>query len=206
MADEEWFETIEIGGKLVPHVSKFLRKNFSVSRESIEQQWRSWTNRRKLEFAGAFSAKGELNDDDQSVLDFIMENGDATVWRTIALSVVKHRDRDRALVFLLDRVKEGSRPLANYYQALEMLHATESVLNLKEVFSRHLLEIDRHPSLQSWGDRFIYLDYLSCCAALFTLTGEEDYRGNLRKMLQHRDETITKMTRMIAKTSGIAIE
>jgi len=203
--DKQWFETAEIGGKPVPHVSKFLRKDFRVSREFIEERWPLWTDREKLKFAGAFSAKGELNGADQTLLDFLMENGDWQIWNTIALSVVNHRDRNCAVLFLLQRVREKRKPLANYYQALEALRSSECVPDLVEALLRHRVEIDQHPVLESWGDRFVYLDYLACSATLFTVTGEEEYRSNLRGMLEHTDETIRKMARMIASKSGIAI-
>jgi hypothetical protein len=204
--DEPWFETAVIGGKQIPHVSKFLRTDFTVSREFIEERWHLWTQKERVEFAGAFAAKGELNDHDQRLLDFLMENGDWQVWSTIALSLVKYRDRNRAIAFLMEGVRQWRHPLANYYQALEILRASECVPDLKAALSKHQVEIDQHPALESWGDRFIYLDYLSCSATLFRVTGEEEYRFNIMKMLAHPDETIGKMTRMIASTSGISIE
>ncbi|MGA7634060.1 MAG: hypothetical protein WCB11_25120 [Terriglobales bacterium] len=205
-AQEEWFETVQVGEKRIPHVSKFLRKDFTVSRESIEERWSLWTHKEKLRFVAAFSAKGQLNDADQRLLDFLMENGDWQISNAIALSVVNHRDRNRAVTFLLQMLKEERKPLANYYQALEILRAAECVPDLKAAFLKHRAEIDQHPTLETWGDRFIYLDYLSCSATLFTVTGEEEYRSNLIRMLEHPDEAIKKMTRMVASTSGIAIE
>jgi hypothetical protein len=203
--NEQWFETVELGGKRTPHVSKFLRKDFTVSREFVEQRWNLWTHTERLRFAGAFSAKGQVNDADQKLLDFLMENGDSEIWGTIALAVAKHRNLNKAAVFLLQRVREGQKPLANYYQALGILRASECVPDLKEALSKHQVEVDQHPVLQSWGDRFIYLDYLSCSATLFTLTGEQEYKLNLKRMLEHRDESIRKMTQMIASTRGIGL-
>lgn len=204
--DEQWFETVEIGGKRIPHVSKFLRSDFTVSIEFVEARWSVWTSKQKLEFAGALAAKGEPKVEDEKLVDFLIENGNCQIWSTIALLVAKRRDHRRALMFLEKCVKEGQKPLANYYQALEMLGAPECVPYLKEAMSKHKVETEQHPALESWGDRFVYLDYLSCSATLFKFTDEEEYRSNIRRMLGHPDETVRKMARMIASTREITLD
>jgi len=202
---EEWFETVQVGEKRLRHMSKFLRKDFVVAKDHLEEQWPVWTREQRLKFAGAFSARAELNDDDQRVLDFLMDNGDPEIWCTIALSVARHRDRNRATEFLLKRVKEDGGPLSNYYQALGMLPTQECVPVLKAALLNHRREVELHPSLQSWGDRFFYLDYLSCSATLFKITGLEEYRANIEGMLLHPDEAIRKMIRMVASSSNISL-
>jgi hypothetical protein len=204
-AREEWFETVQIGDKRHRYVSKFLRKDFTVARELLDEQWKCWAREERLKFAGAFAARSELNDDDQQLLCFLLENGGPEVWSTVALSITKLRDRDHGLTFLLARVKEGIRPLANYYQALEVLATPACVPVLKEALLKHRQEVELHPSLKAWGDRFIYLDYLSCSATLLAVTGQEQYRANLEQMLNHRDEAIRKMVRVVAMTSNIKL-
>jgi hypothetical protein len=201
--DEEWFESVWYEGRRIPHVSRFSRKDFVVSAEVVEARWFSWTSEEKGRFASAFSERVELDDNDQRVLDFLMENGDARVYRAIAISAARHRDRGRAVDFLLTRVKERVRPLANYYQAIGSLLASECVPALREALSSHREEIALHPTLQIWDDRFIYLDYLSCAATLLTITGQEEYRAYLSEMRSHRDEVIRQMVRMVATQSNI---
>jgi len=202
---EEWFEPVQIGDRRFRHVSKFFRKDFVVSREFVEGQWHAWTREQRLKFAGAFAARAELNDDDQGVLDFLMDKGYPEVWCTIALSVARHRDPSRATDFLLKRVKEDSGPLSNYYQALEMVQTQECVPVLRAALLKHRQQVELHPSLQSWGDRFFYLDYLSCSATLFKITGQEEYRINIQGMLQHPNEVIRNMARMVATSSNISL-
>jgi hypothetical protein len=203
--NEEWFESRVPGTKGITRVSRFLRNDFSVSRRLLEEKWHLWTNEERLRFAGAFSARGELRHDDQGLLDFLMENGTPQIWMTIALLVSKHKDKDYALKFLLERVKEGVAPLANYYQALEMLVDSRSASALEEALSRHRADVDSHPNPRSKTERFIYWDYLYCSAALFRITGREEYRATIRKMLQHPDETVRKMVPLVASSNGIAI-
>jgi hypothetical protein len=202
---EEWFETVVAGEKVLRHMSKFLRSDFVVSREFLEAQWHAWNPEEKLKFSGAFSARAELKDEDQRVLDFLMDNGDSEIWCTIALSVARHRDRNRAIEFLLRRVNEDQGPHANYYQALAMLRSLESVPILQVALLQHRRQVELHPSLETWGDRFFYLDYLSCSATLFKITGMQEYRSNIEAMLEHPDQAIRKMVRMIASSTDITL-
>jgi hypothetical protein len=200
---EEWFESVWQEGRRIPHVSKFTRKDFVVSVEVVKARWFSWTSEEKGKFASAFSQRLEMDDNDQRVLDFLMDNGEQAVWRAIALAVTRHRNRSRAISFLSARIAEGMRPIANFYQALGMLSAAECAPILQEALSRHQQEIEAHSSISAWQDRFIYLDYLSCCATLFLITQQEGYKDNLEKMLQHSDRIVRQLAHTVATTSGL---
>jgi len=200
-----WYETVEIEGKEVFLVPKVLRNDVIVPLEIVEARWPFWTPRERVEFAGAFSRKAELSDSDQMVVDFLMKNGGSRIWTMIALLVTRCRERDKAVDFLLSRIKEGVRPLANYYQAVGVLSPSECLPILRESFLAHRQEVTRHPSLQTSGDRFIYLDYLSCAAALLTITGQEEYRASLVEMRNHRDDAIRQMALTVVKESNINI-
>ncbi len=206
---EKWFEAREIDGRLCHHVSKFLREEFAVSPDFIRTRWRAWSRKKKGLFAAAFAARPKLSDSDRDVLEFLVVNGDDEIWSLIAQLVAREQpDRDRALKFLLSRVVEGASPLANYYQALDMLGAQECVPYLKDALIKHRHEVAGHPSLKwwrLWRDRLVYMDYLYCSATLFKLTREEEYRGNLKAMLEHRDEPVRMMVRTVAMSSGITV-
>lgn len=204
-AHNKWFEEAEIDGKRFEHLSKFMCDDFTVPVELVREQWPLWTPDEQLGFASAFSVRAKLSDNDRAVLDFLLENGTPRIWGAITLLVVNHLDRKRALDFLLKRVSDRDEPLCNYYQALTALAAPECAPLLAEALERHRRDIDFHPSLQNWTDQFFYLDYLSCSAALFKITGQEEYRTNLKKMLEHSDETIREMVRMVSDTRGISI-
>ena len=200
---EEWFEAVQCEGRLIPSVSKFSRKDFVVPAEVVETRWFSWTREERGKFASAFSQRLDMDDNDERLLDFLMENGETPIWRSIALAVARHRNRSRALGFLSARIAEGITPVANFYQALGMLLASECVPVLQAALSRHRHEVDKHPSIEAWQDRFTYLDYLSCSAALFLITRQEEYRDNLKKMMQHPDQIVSQLAHTVAATSGL---
>jgi hypothetical protein len=203
---DEWFEFVEKRGIRIRHASKFLQKNFNAPVEMIMERWSSWTLDEKIEFAGAFAARGDLNNNDRNVLRFLMEHGEPPVWSTIALSVARHPDRTFALNFLLERVTDGIGPIANYYQALEILAAPESVPVLKEALMTYREKIMLGFSPRVSSDRFFYLDYLSCTAALFKLTGDEEYWKNLQEMKGCQVPEIKRTLLMVARSSGILLE
>jgi hypothetical protein len=192
--NNDWFEQSELGGRR----SKFCRPNFIVPIEHVEAQWRSWTpdERRMFAWAFGFSARVQLTDNDQRLLDFLMENGGQEVWSAIGNIVGAHRDRDRALNFFLARIKEGLRPLGNYYQGLARLSAPESVPTLREVLAREQREVDQlAPSLRTSADQDVYRDCIHCSLTLFVITKEREYLTNLKKMLEHTDESVRQMVR-----------
>jgi replication initiation and membrane attachment protein DnaB len=128
------------------------------------------------------------------------------IWRMLAFPVIWNLDRSIALNFLLARVMDNQPPLANYYQALGKLSALESAPVLEKAILNHRREVEQLFSPQSWEDRFAYLDYLSCSATLFTLTGEERYRSNIQRMLQTSDEIISGLARMVATSSEVPLD
>jgi hypothetical protein len=197
--ENQWFFTEREGG---PRLSKFLRENFTLTGKSLEVLWLSWTPEEKLRFAGAFAARRPHSDDDFEVLEFLMHNGDSRVWSTIAIPIARHRDHKKALAFLVERVSQEQGG-ANYYQALGLLSDSDCVPLLRKNLLRHRQELDQRPLLKSWNDRFVYLDFLTCSATLFLLTEEEEYRNNIREMLQHTDVAVKRMARTVAGNSGI---
>ncbi|MGB6475456.1 MAG: hypothetical protein WBF04_15500 [Candidatus Sulfotelmatobacter sp.] len=201
----EWFETGEFAGRTARHVSKFLRRDFNVPVKVVEERWPSWTAEERLIFAGAFSARFPHSDNDQRILDFLMQSGDTRIWRKIALPVARHRDRSCALRFLLARIAEAAPPLSNYYQAIQTLSASECVPALLDALSRHRQEVELHPSVQTSTEKLIYSDYLYCSATLFKITGQEVYRANITRMLEHGEEVVRQRATFIARSAGIAV-
>lgn len=205
-ANEDWFDIIRNASGERVRISKFLNDSYIFSVERLKILWPSWDADTRASFAAAFAAKPPLSDNDQTLLEFLMENGNARIWRTIALSLTRHRDRNRAIAFLLRRISEDVPPLANYYQALGALKAAESIPILKRAFVDYDLRMDRHRTLDAWGDRLSYFDRLWCSATLFGLTGDEEYRTSVRMALEHSDEAVRKMGRAVANTIGIKID
>jgi hypothetical protein len=216
--EKEWFEDdVVVNGVRYPRVSKFSRPEFSVPVSLLVAHWSSWSRKRKATFAAAFGVRAKLTNGDCEVLKFLMKNGNSEVWSMVAALIAReYPDHDRALAFLLDRVKEAVPPIAfgakrckaNYYQALGILGTPECVDVLKEALAAHRQYVNAHTSLhwwKIWKDRLVYLDYLWCSAELFRLTGEEEYRTNLKPMLEHHDIWVRRMARSPAKSTGIAM-
>jgi hypothetical protein len=203
----EWYEDTDIPGIGIRSISKFSHKEFTVDFTYIESRWASWTQEERVRFAAAFarSPKNIMDDNRRRIITFLMERGDTRIWRKIALLVAHYLDRKPAINFLIARVNEGSGPLANYYQALETLSASECVPQLTSALQKHRAQVEQRPSLDIWENRFVYLDYIACSATLFKLTGEERYRSNLKAMLEHGDEPVRQMARAAVTSSGIAV-
>jgi len=206
-SQDAWYENIEIAGIGIRRVSKFSRKEFTVELADIESRWDSWTEEERNHFAAAFACSPQDRADDrgQRMVSFLMERGDPGIWRKIALLIAKYTNCDRAVGFLLARVREGVPPLANYYQALALLSPPECVPTLVEALFRHRREVDLHPTLQDWKDKFLYMDYLSCSATLFKITGREEYRTGMRETLKHPAETVRNMVGVVASSTGISL-
>src|SRR5258708_792591 len=216
--EKQWFEdNVERDGFRYPRLSKFAQPEFSVSLTFLMTHWRGWSRKQKGTFASAFAFRPKLGPGDRELLDFLMDDGGAEAWSMIALLVAReYPDRDRALEFLLARVNERAPLLArrlrfskaNYYQALAVSGRTECVEELKNCLAKHRQYVRAHPSLhwwKMWRDTIIYLDYVSCCAALLRLTGEEEYRTNLKAMLGHHNTPVRQMVPGVATASGLIL-
>lgn len=206
-SQDAWYVDIEIAGIGDRRVSRFSRKEFTVDLADIESHWLSWTEEEHNHFAAALacSPQDQADDNRRRIVDFLIGRGDPAIWRKIAFLIAKYIDRNRAVEFLLARVREGIAPLANYYQALAILRVPECVPTLVESLSKHRAEVEKHLFLQSWGERFLYLDFIACSATLLTITGKDEFRSNLKEMLEHPHKTIRQMVHTVAQVNGITI-
>jgi len=161
------------------HESKFLFDDLSVSLSTIRKDWLTFPLEEKIEFARAFSFKRELRGEDEAILDFLMESGPQEVWTTIAPRLPSHRDSARVTAFLLDRIETDGEPRANYYQAIELLHAAEAVPLLRRRYAEYRSQLSSglpdRDALTSWTD------YLSCCKALLSLTKDSTFLAVLKE-------------------------
>ncbi len=115
--ETEWERVYESDVGVRMHESKFLADGIKVSAEFIIGRWRDFSMAEKVEFANAFSAKNEVSAEDERILDYLMEAGDSYTWMAIASLLPYHRNRERALEFLLRRVGEEGEDKANFFQA-----------------------------------------------------------------------------------------
>ena len=202
---DEWYEDIEIAGSGIRRVSKFSRKEFTVNFADIQSQWLSWTEEEHNHFAAAFACSPQDREDDnrQRIVVFLMERGDPAIWRKIALLIAKCIDRNRAVEFLVARVREGIAPLANYYQALAMLSADEALPALEQCLLMHRKQITSRLYTGNWDDRLAHLDYIACLATLFKITDDPAYEANLSDLLHHSDKNVREMVHSVANSMSI---
>src|SRR3954469_19896545 len=200
-----WFDEVDMGHGRIRRISKFARKDFDVGTDTIQQRWPSWTADEKVEFAGAFafSRRANLNGNDRRLLNFLIENGEPRIWRMLALPVVWNLEYTSALTFLLARIREYESPLANYYQALGKLGGNESIPTLEEALLKHRRQIDSLPRSQQHGERFLFLDFLACSAALLVLTGEEKYEINIRQLAKNSTEKVRQLAEVVLAASRV---
>ena len=155
------------------HESKFLIDGMQVSAEDIIRRWPDLSSAERLEFAKAFADKSKVTPEDERILDFLMETGDCRIWRTIALVLLDHRDRERVLAFLLKRIREERKGRANFFQALELMKDKRAVLVLRAAYDDHR---KKPQGLTQSVEEFDYVDYLQCCKALWALDSSTEYR------------------------------
>jgi hypothetical protein len=206
LEESEWMIVYKLADGQSLHESKFLVKGATITAESLRGRWDSFSQKERYDFVRAYQAKPEVTSEDEKILDFLMDTEDYAVWITIAPLLARHKDRARVLGFLLSKIQQPIGPKANFYQVLGVLSDLESVPVLKQALSKHREEVDRRPSLQSWDDRLIYLDYLSCSATLFEITHDEEFKQNLRRVLRHPQDPIQEMVRAVANSYRIRLD
>jgi hypothetical protein len=59
----------------------------------------------RLDFALAYSAKGEFSSEDEVITDLIVNDGDDYLWSALAQLMLRHPQREKVLGFLRGRVQ-----------------------------------------------------------------------------------------------------
>jgi hypothetical protein len=169
--------------------SKFLRDGLEVSAESIIGRWPSLSPHQKLEFAHAFSAKPKITSEDERILDFLMGLEEPIIWRAIAILLHRHRDKERALAFVLARIAEDAGRTANFFQALGLMGDKRAIPALRAAYD------DYRKKLGAGADAsadFDYISYLSCCNALWKLEGSKECRDVLEEFTRSDEKSLRR--------------
>ena len=185
--ESEWMRVYDSDRWGEVHESKFLTDRIQVSAESIVNRWGGLSLAEKLEFANAFAAKREVTPEDERILDFLMEVGDPPIWATVAPMLPRHTNRERVLAFLLRRLKDEGFSKANFYQSLELLKDKTALPALREDYQRYDSRLREHGKLQSESD---YLEYLSCCKALWVIDGSREYQEVIERQTKSEHEKV----------------
>ena len=186
--ETEWVRVYRVG-KALGYESKCLSEGLQISATSIKSTWATLTIEEQLEFTIAFGAIPKLSAEDEEILNFLMEAEVRSegVLSNLALQYSKHSDRERALAFLLGRIKPLERHCANYYQALELLKDARAIPPLRRAYDQYRrgLEERELDSSELW-------DYLQCCRTLLVLDGSPEFENALREMLVHSNEDVRR--------------
>jgi hypothetical protein len=188
MKETEWTRVYEVGGWMC-HESKFMTDSLKVSAESIKARWPTFSIGEKLDFAQAFSRAREVTPENERILDFLMEAGDFNVWMSITGPLRHHRDKDRVLAFLLERVKAEDTPKGNFFQALGWMNDKRALPALRAAYDGYRTRLGASPASRASPD-CDYIDYLDCCAALWKISGSLEYKQVIEEALKSQDDDV----------------
>ncbi len=191
--EDRWSRVFEVEPNFFAYESKFEADEVSVSVEKLRQEWPSWSDSERLNFACAFRQKPQIAKRDEEIFEFLMSEGDEPVWSTIALRLTRYSDKKVVLDFLLQRLRSGTEPKANFIQALYVLGDTAALPNLHELHDRLAEEMERTEGNE---DRWKICDLLKCCEALAYLEKSERYQDEIRRFLDYSDESIRVQAQM----------
>ena len=167
--------------------SKFLTDGLQVSAELIIRRWPSFSAAEKLEFANAFAAKPEVTPEDERILDFLMQAGDFYIWMAVALLLPCHRERERVLAFLLERIREDRKDTANFFQAIVLMKDKRAVPALRAAYDNYRKELRAGTET---AVKFDYVEYLACCKALWEIDGSMEYKAAIEDFSRADDKSV----------------
>jgi hypothetical protein len=193
--ETEWTRVYKWGDEYV-YVSKFLEGDAEVSAESIRERWPAFSFEQKLDFAQAFSIGGNVTEEDERILDFLMEAGDPLIWMTIAFRLPHHRDKDRVLAFLLDRIGDDYEHKDNFFQALGLMKDQRAIPALRATSDRYRERLAASPASVPSDD---YRQYLACCEALWRISDSVEYKRVIEDALQSQDEAVRTIAELILR-------
>jgi hypothetical protein len=197
--ETEWTRVYEVGGWMC-HESKFMTDGLKVSAESIKARWPTFSFEEKLDFANAFGAGGKVTAEDERILDFLMEAGDFPIWMAIAGRLRHHRDKDRVLAFLLERVKAEDTPKGNFFQALGWMNDKRALPALRATFDGYRRRLGASPT-SGVSPNYDYTDYLACCVALWKISGSLEYKQVIDEALKSQDDGVRNTAGLLLRNA-----
>ena len=183
--ESRWMRVYNVGDRLL-YESKFLVDGLQVSLISLINDWRGMTEAEHVEFAMAFLAKPDLQHSDEEILNYLMEVGSPEVLRSIALLTARHSDKERVCRFLARQIERGEKPLANFYQASEILKDRRLLPSLRKAYERYKAKLDV-------CEESDLVDYLGCCKALLAIERSTEYEIAISDLRSHSSEYISRM-------------
>jgi hypothetical protein len=194
----EWSYSFKCGEKSYCSISRFMAETgFEVSAPDLSGRWPAMSERERLDFASNFHVKEDWTDNDTAILEVIMQDGSDVVWGSCATAMLRHPDRNRAVEFLLARVRhssEAEHPPLNYMQALGLAGDARAVPVIRPYYEKYLKAMEAEPVTGVPADVFFgpvpYHAFLAIAGDLFKITHSEEYRQAIRKYYEHPNEQV----------------
>lgn len=193
----EWSYSFKCGEKSHCSISRFMAETgFEVNASEIRGRWPAMSERERLDFAGNFYTKANWTDNDTEILEIIMQDGSDLIWSSCALAMLKHPDRNRAVEFLIERVRccETEHQPLNYMQALGLAGDPRAVPVIQPYYEKYLKAMEAETITGVPDDVFFgpvpYHAFLATAGVLFKIAHSQDYERAIRKYLDHPSEQV----------------
>jgi hypothetical protein len=193
----EWSYSFKCGSKSYCRISRFLaEKDFEAKASEFRSRWPSMDEAERLDFATNFHVKETWTENDTELLEIVMNDGSDRIWSGCALAMLKHPDRNRALEFLMERVRcsESERPPLNYMQALGLAGDQCAVSVIRPYYDKYLKAMEAESVTGVPDDVFRgpipYHAFLSIAGDLFKIEGSNEYEQAIRKYFDHPKEQV----------------
>jgi hypothetical protein len=207
--ETEWSCVYKTGEKSYSHMSKFLAdENFTVSASEIRRRWPGMGENQRLDFVQNFWAKPRWDSNDAEILDVVMQDGSDLVWEHCAQAFLKHPDRERAVSFLVERLKkcETEHEPLNYIQALGMSKDPRAASAIRPYFEKYRTAMEAEKTTGVPDDVVFgpipYYAYFVAAGALLEIEGSAEYEQAIRSFLGHQHEQVRWWAEHALKTQG----
>jgi len=152
--------------------------------------------RERMDFASNFQVKDVWTENDTEILEVMMNDGNDHIWSCCALAMLNHRDRNRAVEFLIERVQrsESDHPPLNYMQVLGIAGDRRAVAAIRPYYDKYSKAMEVEAVTGVPPDVFFgpipYHAFLSIAGDLFKIEGSEEYEQAIRKYFDHPNEQV----------------
>lgn len=198
--ESAWMRVYRAGPKVFIHDSKFLTDGLEVKAREFRKLWRNLGRQEKLEFCAAYRAKPKLTREDELILDFLMKQGDTSIWRAIISILPRHPRRKRVLTFIRRQVRKQPPPVASFFMALEVLRDVTSVPFLRRRHRQYVTSDRLTPRSSDWKS---CIDYLHCCRALWRLTGHAEFKRAIADFGQSNNPVVRRFATELLKSHPV---
>jgi hypothetical protein len=201
LSEDRWSRVYEVDEVSRIYESKFATDGIVISLQELEREWEIWTESERLSFAKAYAYKSSFGLDDGKVLDYLMERGSELIWQSIAGCLPRHPDRMRARAFLLERLRSGSKTVANFAQVLVFFGDSEVIFELRRFHDRAVAEI---MSRERGEDVDLILSFLYSCSSLRKLQGSSVYDEEIERFRAYPNRIVRDIVAVLLKSTDSA--